>query len=138
MTCATLISSPTRANSAAQQSGSVKTEVSQPLVSAEQEIKGQWQQTWPEDATGWLISNDIKLAANKSRVVEWEISFDVPERTRVNPAQTQWYVVKKDGSDGTVVLASPETASTPSSPVPVSPSMCRSSTPPSMRQATAS
>lgn len=123
LTCTSLVKSPTRANMAAQQSGSVTTEVELPLISVDYQIVGQWAQTWPEDAKGWLISYDLILAANKQRVVMWEISFDVPPRTRINPQQTQWYKVIKDGTDGTVVIGSPDGGShtiEPGTPLTVS------------------
>jgi uncharacterized repeat protein (TIGR01451 family) len=107
MTCAALISSPTRANAALQHHDSIRTQVTIPPANVDQEIAGQWQQTWPEDAVGYVVSSNLKMRANQDRVVEWEIRFDVPEGTRVNPVQRQWYQVKEDGQNGSVVLASP-------------------------------
>jgi uncharacterized repeat protein (TIGR01451 family) len=107
-TSTTSIASPTRANTASQRSGSVTTQVDLPLVSADVRIVGQWAQSWPEDATGWVISYELGLHANEHRVVNWQISFDVPANTRVNPQQTQWYrVIKDGGTDGSVALGSP-------------------------------
>ncbi|MFD8785175.1 hypothetical protein [Kitasatospora sp. NPDC059599] len=112
LTCTSLVKSPTRANTAAQQSGSVRTEVELPLISVGQRQIGAWEQSWPEDEKGYVISYTLTLAANQERVVMWEISFDVPPRTRVNPQQTQWYEVIKDGLDGTVVIGSPDSSHT--------------------------
>jgi uncharacterized repeat protein (TIGR01451 family) len=106
-TTTSLITSPSRANTAARQSGQVTTNAELPLISVSHKIAGQWSQTWPEDAKGWLISYDITLAANEHRVTAWVMSFDVPANTRLNPEQSQWFRVIKDGLDGTVVIASP-------------------------------
>ncbi|MBC2875610.1 MULTISPECIES: lectin-like domain-containing protein [Streptomyces] len=108
LTPTSLIKSPSRANTAEQQSDSAATDVELPRVSITPAIVGQWHQGWPEDATGWVISYDITLTANEQRVVRWEISFDAPARTRINPQQTQWYEVIKDGTEGSVVIATPD------------------------------
>ncbi|MFF1872359.1 hypothetical protein [Kitasatospora herbaricolor] len=116
------ITSATRANTAPQQSGQVTPTAEPALITVGQKIAGQWDQSWPEDAKGWLVSYNLTLAANEHRVTAWEIAFDVPERTRVNPAQTQWYRVIKDGLEGTVVLGSPSGGShtiDPGTPLPV-------------------
>jgi uncharacterized repeat protein (TIGR01451 family) len=122
ITCTSQVTSQTVANTAAQQSGSVRTEVESPLISIGHEIAGQWEQSWPDDAKGWLVSYNLTLAANERRVAAWEISFDIPLRTRINPQQTQWYRVISDGVDGTVVLGSPDDGShtiAPGTPLPV-------------------
>ncbi|GAB2745510.1 DUF11 domain-containing protein [Kitasatospora kifunensis] len=121
LTCTSLVTSPTRANTAGQQSGSVRTEVELPLISVGQKQNSSWEQGWPEDQKGWVISYTLTLAANQQRVAMWEISFDVPPRTRVNPQQTQWYRVTKDGLDGTVVITSPDPSHTidPGTPLDV-------------------
>ncbi|MFC8451574.1 hypothetical protein [Kitasatospora sp. NPDC057223] len=116
------ITSATRANTAPQQSGQVTTTAEPALITVGQRIAGQWDQTWPEDAKGWLVSYNLTLAASEHRVTAWEIVFDVPARTRVNPQQTQWYRVIKDGLEGTVVLGSPNDGShtiDPGTPLPV-------------------
>ncbi|MEV7931008.1 hypothetical protein [Kitasatospora sp. NPDC088779] len=107
MTTTARLMSRTRANTAAQQSGSVDTDVELPRVSIVEEKVGDWDQSWPEDAKGRVVSTDLTLAANDHRVVAWEISFSVPEGTRVNPTQTQWYQIVKDGLDGQVIIESP-------------------------------
>ncbi len=107
ITATSLIASPSRANTAAQQSGQVTTNAELPLISVSHKMAGEWGKSWPEDAQGWLISYDITLAANEHRVTAWEMSFDVPANTRLDPQQSQWYRVLKDGLDGTVVIASP-------------------------------
>ncbi|MFH8346386.1 hypothetical protein [Streptomyces sp. NPDC018045] len=119
--CTGLIESLTRANTAEQHSGSVTTEVALPRISTTPVIVGQWGQSWPEDATGWVISYDLTLAAREQRVVGWEISFDVPAGTRINSQQTQWYVVTEDGTEGSVVIATPDDTHTiePGSPLTV-------------------
>ncbi|MEU1629658.1 hypothetical protein ABZ746_31030 [Streptomyces sp. NPDC020096] len=121
LTCTSLIKSPSRANTAEQHSDSVTTDVELPRVSIIPVIVGQWPQSWPEDAKGWVISYDLTLAANEQRVVRWEISFDVPAGTRINPQQTQWYEVIKDGTDGSVVIATPDDSHTiePGTPLTV-------------------
>ncbi|QMU78347.1 hypothetical protein GXW83_24200 [Streptacidiphilus sp. PB12-B1b] len=122
LTTTSRITSATRANTAAQQSGQVTTTAELPLITVGQKIAGQWDQTWPEDAKGWLVSYNLTLAANEHRVTAWEISFDVPERTRINPQQTQWYRVIKDGLEGIVVIGSPGGGShtiDPGTPLPV-------------------
>ncbi|MCP2315126.1 conserved repeat domain-containing protein [Nocardia amikacinitolerans] len=121
LTCTSMITSPTRANTAKQHSGSVTTDVEQPPVTVTPKIVGQWAQTWPEDAKGWVISYELALAAREQRVVWWEIRFDVPARTRINPQQSQWYKVVKDGTDGSVVIATPDDTHTiePGTPLTV-------------------
>ncbi|MFD9354689.1 hypothetical protein [Streptomyces sp. NPDC060031] len=111
-TCTALVKSPTRSNMAAKWSDSVTTDVELPPVSIGYEIVGQWSQTWPEDAQGYVFSYKLKLEANEQRVVWWQISFDPVSPARVNPTQTQWYQVVSDGSDGTVLLASPDESHT--------------------------
>ncbi|CAM5321886.1 hypothetical protein [Streptomyces abikoensis] len=108
-TVTTLVKSPTRSNVAEQYSGTVSTDVELPPVSIDYEIIGQWPQAWPEDAKGWVISYDLKLAANEQRVVWWEISFDAPPGTRLNPNENPWYVVIDDGTggSGSVIIRSP-------------------------------
>ena len=86
LTCTSLVKSPTRANTAAQQPGSVKTEVELPLISVDYQIVGQWAQTWPERREGVGHQLQPHPAANEQRVVGWEISFDVP---RHGPASTR-------------------------------------------------
>ena len=107
LTSTSLITSPSRANTASRQSGQVTTNAELPLISVSHKIAGAWSKTWPEDAKGWLISYDITLAANEHRVTAWVMSFDVPANTRLDPQQSQWYRVIKDGLEGTVVIASP-------------------------------
>ena len=41
------------------------------------------------ERAGWVISYELILAANEQRVVMWEISFDVPPRTRIKPSGTR-------------------------------------------------
>ncbi|MCJ1677643.1 hypothetical protein MTF65_09895 [Streptomyces sp. APSN-46.1] len=120
-TCTSLVKSPTRANTAGQHSDAVTTEVELPPVSVIPVIVGQWLQSWPEDAQGWVISYDLTLAANEQRVVRWEISFNVPAGTRINPQQSQWYEVIKDGTDGSVVIGTPDDSHTiePGTPLTV-------------------
>ncbi|MFI9506893.1 hypothetical protein [Nocardia sp. NPDC052566] len=115
LTCASRITSPSRANIAERHSDSVTTTVALPPISVTPVIVGGWHQTWPEDARGWVVSYDLVLAANQERVVYWEIGFDVPPfdtpgRTRVNPVGKDhlWYRVDKDGADGSVILATPD------------------------------
>ncbi|MGW1373534.1 hypothetical protein ACWD6P_04545 [Streptomyces sp. NPDC002446] len=109
LTCTSQVTSPTRANTAGQYSDSATTEVELPPVSVTPVINlPGWPQTWPPEAEGWVISYELTLAANEQRVVRWEILFDVPERTRINPQQSQWYDVVKDGTDGSVVIATPD------------------------------
>ncbi|MEU8917290.1 hypothetical protein [Streptomyces nigrescens] len=121
LTCTSQVTSPSRANTAGQYSDSATTEAELPPISVTPAIVGQWPQTWPEDATGWVISYELTLAANEQRVVRWEIHFDVPERTRINPQQSQWYEVIKDGTDGSVVIATPDDSHTiePGAPLTV-------------------
>lgn len=122
LTCTSLITSPTRANTAAQHSDSATTDVELPPVSVTPVINlPGWPQTWPPEAEGWVISYDLTLAANEQRVVWWEISFDVPEGTRINPQQSQWYDVVKDGTDGSVVITTPDETHTvePGAPLTV-------------------
>ncbi|WP_330260918.1 hypothetical protein [Streptomyces sp. NBC_00539] len=109
LTCTSLIRSPSHANTAEQHSGSATTDVELPPVSIIPRIGPGWHQTWPEEAKGWIISYDLQLAAREERVVWWEISFDVPPfttpgRTRLNPQESPWYTVIKDGTDGSVVI----------------------------------
>ncbi|MEU5761284.1 hypothetical protein [Nocardia sp. NPDC047648] len=121
LTCTSLITSPSRANTAERHSGSVTTEVDRPPVTVSPVIVGQWPQTWPDDAKGWVISYDLTLAAHEQRVVWWEIRFDVPPRTRINPQQSQWYRVIEDGTDGSVVITTPDDTHTiePGTPLTV-------------------
>ncbi|MFF8447648.1 hypothetical protein ACF06Q_08105 [Streptomyces leeuwenhoekii] len=121
LTCTSQVTSPSRANTAGQYSDSVTTEVELPLISVTPVIVGQWLQSWPEDAKGWVISYELTLAANEQRVVRWEILFDVPEHTRTNPQQSHWYEVIKDGTDGSVVIATPDDSHTiePGAPLTV-------------------
>ncbi|GAA3030386.1 hypothetical protein GCM10020000_03880 [Streptomyces olivoverticillatus] len=137
LTSTSLIKSPTRANTAERHSGSVTTDVELPRVSVEcvPNLPG-WSQTYPEDATGWVISYEFTLAANQERVVKWEVSYTVPPGTRVNPTQKYWFTVTKDGSDGNVVLTSPARG-TPSNRARPFPSRCRCSTGTRTRLATA-
>lgn len=121
LTCTSLIKSPTRANTAERYSDSVTTDVELPRVSVECEpILPGWPQDYPEDAKGWVISYDFTLAANEERVVKWEVSYTVPPGTRVNPTQTYWFTVTKDGSDGNVILTSPDEGHSiePGTPLP--------------------
>ncbi|WP_067536602.1 DUF11 domain-containing protein [Nocardia crassostreae] len=113
--CTSQIKSPSRANTAERHSGSVTTEVALPPISVSPIIVGGWYQSWPEDAKGWVFSYDLVLAANEERVVYWEIGFDVrpfdaPRQTRINPVGRDylWYTVIKDGSDGSVLIATPD------------------------------
>ncbi|PJJ03756.1 hypothetical protein BX264_4152 [Streptomyces sp. 2333.5] len=109
ITCTSQVAPPSLANTAGQHSDSATTEIELPPISVTPPvIVGQWPQTWPEEAKGWVISYELTLAANEQRVVRWEILFDVPERTRVTPQQSQWYAVLKDGTDGSVVIATPD------------------------------
>ncbi|MFD4535443.1 hypothetical protein ACFWNL_09415 [Kitasatospora sp. NPDC058397] len=102
------VQSRTRTNTAARQAGSVDTDVELPRVAVASQITGQWPQSSPEGANGWVVSYDLTLAANEQRVAAWEISFSVPANTRVNPTQTSWYQVLKDGLDGQTVIMSPD------------------------------
>ncbi|GHG78702.1 hypothetical protein GCM10018980_77350 [Streptomyces capoamus] len=104
-----LVESPTRSNVAERYSAAATTDVERPLVSVGYEIVGQWSQTWPEDAQGWLVSYDLKLAAREHRVVRWEILFDAPPHTRLNPTEQPWYTVVDDGTggSGSVIIRSP-------------------------------
>ncbi|KJY33053.1 DUF11 domain-containing protein [Streptomyces sp. NRRL S-495] len=109
-------------NLSTQRRAQVDIQVEASPVTADYQITGQWDQTWPEDAKGWLVGYELTLAARDQRVVRWQISFDVPAGTRLNPAQTQWYQVISNGQDGTVVLASPDDTHTidPGAPLAVS------------------
>ncbi|MGW0251967.1 hypothetical protein ACWDYH_35595 [Nocardia goodfellowii] len=91
-------------------------------ISVDYEIVGQWSQSYPDDAKGWVVSYDLTLAARDHRVARWDITCDVASRTRVNPTQTQWYRVVQDGSGGTVVIDSPDDSHTidPATPLTVS------------------
>ncbi|WP_433663254.1 hypothetical protein ACQPW1_14585 [Nocardia sp. CA-128927] len=95
--------------------------VEQPRITVEQQVIGRWEQTYPDNAKGHVVSYTLTLAAREERVVWWQISFDVPPGTRVNPQQTQWYQVIRDGLEGTVVIASPDDKHTidPNEPLPV-------------------
>ncbi|WP_424888903.1 lectin-like domain-containing protein [Streptomyces sp. XH2] len=107
LTCTSLVKSPTRANTAAQHSDSVTTDVELPPVTVTPVINlPGWPEPWP--GAGWIISYVLKLAANEHRVVRWEIHFEVPERTRINPQEPHWFEVIKDGTDGSVVIATPD------------------------------
>ncbi|MEV4441169.1 hypothetical protein AB0K09_19540 [Streptomyces sp. NPDC049577] len=57
----------------------------------------------------------------RHRVVRWEILFDVPARTRINPQESPWFEVIEDGTDGSVVIATPDDAHTiePGAPLTV-------------------
>ncbi|MEU9982182.1 hypothetical protein [Streptomyces sp. NPDC050856] len=110
LTCTSRITSPTRANTAEHHSGSVDTDVELPRVGIEYVQHPGWGQGDPQDARGWVISYDLTLAANQNRVHAWEVSFDVQGavgETRVNPTQTYWFTVTRNGLDGTVLLTSP-------------------------------
>ncbi|WP_171163682.1 DUF11 domain-containing protein [Streptomyces sp. I05A-00742] len=120
LTCSGLVKSPTRANTAGQYADSVTTEVELPPVTVTPVINlPGWPEQWP--GTGWIISYELTLAANEHRVVWWEISFDVPEGTRINPHEPHWFAVVKDGTDGSVVIATPDDGHTiePGSPLTV-------------------
>lgn len=110
LTCTSQVTSPTRANTAEHHSGSVNTDVELPRVGIEYVQHPGWSQGDPEDARGWVISYDLTLVANQERVRAWEVTFDVQGavgETRVNPTQTYWFTITKNGLDGTVVLTSP-------------------------------
>ncbi|WP_405843078.1 hypothetical protein OG528_31675 [Streptomyces platensis] len=122
LTCASQVTSPSRANTAGQYSDSVTTDVELPPVTVTPVINlPGWPQTWPPEAEGWVISYELTLAAHEQRVVWWEVLFDVPERTRINPQQSQWYEVVKDGTDGSVVITTPDDSHTiePGAPLTV-------------------
>lgn len=107
LTCTGRVTSSSRANTAAQQSGSVRTVVERPRISVSDQNLGGWVNSWPEDAKGWIGSHKLTLFANERRVVAWEVSFEVPPSSRISPTEKPWYRVLKDGKDGTVVIASP-------------------------------
>ncbi|MGD3105491.1 hypothetical protein [Streptomyces sp. YGL11-2] len=119
-TCTSLVASPTRANTAGQYSDSVTTDVELPPVTVTPKVNlPGWAEQWP--GNGWIISYELTLAANEHRVVWWEISFDVPEGTRINPHEPHWFAVVKDGTDGSVVIATPDDSHTiePGAPLTV-------------------
>lgn len=112
LTARSSITSQTRANTAQQYADAVDTDVELPRVGIEYVQFPGWSQTSPPEARGYVIPYDLTLAANGERVVKWEVYFDVPVGTRVNPTQNYWFTVTKDGSDGNVVLTSPDSGHT--------------------------
>ncbi|MEU4587795.1 peptidase inhibitor family I36 protein [Kitasatospora aureofaciens] len=74
----------------------------------EQECKGKWQD-W--ESQKWIYSYRITVRAEETRVVKWALGFgDLPEGTILYKGFTDvfWGQVLSDGTDGSVLLASPE------------------------------
>jgi hypothetical protein len=109
MTCTAKIETPNYVNIAKNTSGSVKTVVVEPKVLVKIVKVTGFEQSWPEKYKGYVCSYDFELAANKDRVQLWQLSFDgLAQGSKLNPQYKLWVIVKKDGSEGTVVVESPE------------------------------
>jgi hypothetical protein len=74
----------------------------------EQTFRGKWQD-W--ETQKWIYSYRLTIRAEKERVVRWALGFgDLPEGTSLAKGFTDvfWGQVIRDGSDGSVLLGSPE------------------------------
>ncbi|MFE7799585.1 hypothetical protein [Nocardia sp. NPDC057440] len=92
-----------------------------PPIDVDVQIVDSWQQTYPPEAVGWVISYILTLAAQEEGVVKWGIGFQVPLGTRTNPTESPWYVVDSDGGGGVVVISCTDGEHTvePGTPLPV-------------------
>ncbi|MFF4160051.1 hypothetical protein [Streptomyces sp. NPDC001678] len=65
------------------------------------ELLGDWEQTRPPEAKGWVYRYQFKVLAGVERVQLRGIDFELPEGgvARANPQETRWYDVVKDGPD---------------------------------------
>lgn len=74
-----------------------------------QQYAGSWADTWP--STKWIYSYHLVMHAANTDVHQWSVGFgDLPEGTVLAPqfVTTFWGKIVKDGSDGSVLLESPD------------------------------